>query len=330
MTEKSKKIILGVMGGVWILICGEVSLRVVSAITPVYNIEMLKYAKALKIKSSRPRISHEHRPNSSAHLMGTEISLNSLGHRSNELQNPKGKDEKRIFILGDSIALGWGVSKEYVFAEGLEKRLNEEKGTQEGLHYRSINAGIGNYNAFYKVELFKAQMKAVDPDLVVLQYYVNDAQDNPMGTNYWIHKHSLLAASLHYYFVSTFSQATSSLAEYYAEMYVDGSAGWANARASLEELKAICDEEKIPLIVLLIPDLHELSNDSPVALVYKKIQKMFDEMNVPMVNTFSAIQSRFLGNPSDAWVSHDDPHPNKEVHQIIADALFNFINKQKL
>lgn len=316
------------MIAVWILICGEVFLRVISTLTPLYNIEMMNYAKALKIKNKNPEISHAHKGNSSAHLMGVEINLNSLGHRSNELENPKGEDEKRLFMLGDSVGLGWGVSREHTFSESLGKRLNEEKGKQTGLHYVAINAGIGNYNVFYKVELFKEQMNTVDPDLVILQYYINDAENNARGSDNFFLKHSLLINSSYYYF-SIFSQRKS-LVEHYAKIYEDESVGWANAKTALEELKTICQEKQIPLIVLLVPDLHDLSNDGPHISIYKKIQRKFDEIQIPMVDAFPAIHAEFGANPRKAWVSHDDPHPNKKAHQIMADLLFNFIDKQKL
>jgi lysophospholipase L1-like esterase len=325
-----KKILSGLMVLIWILICGEISLRVISDITPIYNIEMLEYAKSLKIKSSNPEISHTHRKNSSAHLMGVDVNLNSLGHRSNELQNPKGKDEIRIFTIGDSIALGWGVAQEHSFSEGLAKKLNEAKGKQTGRKYVAINAGIGNYNTFYKVELFKEQVEIVNPDLVILQYFINDAQKNPSGTNNLFLKHSLLAAASHFYFSSIFSKMKKPLAEYYKEMYEDENPNWINAKASLEELKSICKEKKIQLIALLTPDMHDLSNDNPMISIYKKIEQTFDELQVPLVNTFPTFQAKYESNPKNAWVANDDAHPNNKVHQIIADSLYEFIENKNI
>jgi len=324
-----KTFVTGVVVVIWSLMCGEVFLRVISAITPVYNVEMLRYAKSLKVKNKNPKISHAHKGNSSAYLMGVEIDLNSLGHRSNELDHLKGENERRFFILGDSIALGWGVARGDVFADNLERRLNEERGEQTGFHFRAINAGIGNYNAFSKVELFKEQLMIVDPDLVILQYYINDAEKNSRGRDNFFLKHSLLFASCHYYF-SIFFQEKKTLVEYYAQIYEDESEGWKNAKTALEELRTICKNKQIPLIALLIPDFHYLSEDNPFIPIYVKIQRTFDEIQIPMINAFPAIHAEFGDNPRKAWVAHDDPHPNKKVHQIISDLLFNFIDKQGL
>ena len=324
-----KKILSILIVATWILICGEVFLRVISTIVPIYNLEMLKYAKSLKVKNKNPEISHAHKANSSANLMGVKISLNSMGHRRNELNGPKGENEKRLFILGDSIALGWGVSKENVFANSLAKKLNEEKSKQSGFHFMTINAGIGNYNAFYKAELFKEQMMVVDPDLVIFQYYINDAEKKAQGTDNFFLNYSLLFASSHYYF-STFFQEKKTLAEHYTKIYQDGSEGWGNAKAALEELKIICENKQIPLIALLVPDFHYLSSDSPLIPIYGKIQRTFNEIQIPVVNAFPTIQAEFGANQRKAWVSQHDPHPNKKAHQIISDLLFNYINNQKL
>jgi len=330
MTRLIKTVLYGVVFSVWILICGEVFLRVISSITPIYNIEMLKYAKELKVESNNPKISHVHRPNSSARLMSVDITLNSLGHRNEELEYQKKKDKKRIYMLGSSIMLGWGVSEEDGFAKVFQRKLNKKNKKRGSPNYLTINAGIGNYNTFYQVELFEEQVSIVDPDIVVLQYYINDAEANPRGTDNIILKYSLLAASAHYYFHSILFVSSSSIEEYYSNMYEDENNGWKQAQASIAKLKTICAERHIPVIALLIPDFHDLSSDGVFFKIYQKIQTTFDKNEIPMVNTFSAIQNKFKENPREAWLANDDPHPNLAVHQIIGNELYEFFVKQNL
>ena len=109
---------------IYIFVICEVGIRIISNLTNIYEIEMLKYAKQLKKISADPNLSHEHIPNKSAKLMGVEISLNSLGHRKTishiELSKKRVKDY-RIHIIGSSIALGWGVDLGYTFADLLYK-----------------------------------------------------------------------------------------------------------------------------------------------------------------------------------------------------------------
>src|SRR5881392_3047860 len=88
---------------------GEIAIRVIASHHLIYNIEMVKYATELKVRDPRREVSHVHRPSSSAHLMGVDIALNSLGDRGPELQNPKDPQRKRVLVLGSPITLGWGV-----------------------------------------------------------------------------------------------------------------------------------------------------------------------------------------------------------------------------
>lgn len=155
---------------------------------------MLKYAKQLKQKSSVVGVSHEHRPNSQATLMGVEVALNSLGHRNGELTIPKPTDERRIHFLGSSITLGWGVPEEEGFVALVQQLLEAETAPETGLRYTTVNAGVGNYNTIYEVETFKQQVELTDPDMVIIQYFVNDAEPNPSGRDSVILKHSLFAA----------------------------------------------------------------------------------------------------------------------------------------
>jgi len=49
-----------------------------------FGVEMWKYAKLLKIPAENAEMSHRHRPNASAFLMGTEMRINSLGLRDRD------------------------------------------------------------------------------------------------------------------------------------------------------------------------------------------------------------------------------------------------------
>jgi len=306
-------------------VCGEISIRLLSTFFMIYTVEMLDYAKKLKIKSDIPGISHQHRANASAKLMGVEVKLNSLGHRSDELKNPKPRKERRIHVLGSSIALGWGVPVDQGFAGRLQNRLNAEKGARNGLHYQVVNAGIGNYNAFYAIELFKRQVDKTDPDALVLQYYVNDAEANPRGENYAILKYSLLAAFVYQNVKTLMAVSTKTLDQHYRDLYADGAPGWENAKASIRWLKAIADKRRIRLYIFLVPELHDLSEDGPYPPIYRTLDETFKQMGIPMINPLPRFQATFGKDPSKSWVDRNDPHPNAAAHRILADALYEYL-----
>ncbi len=328
MNVPIKKILSWFMMAAYILVCGEISIRIISTFFTVYSIEMLDYAKELKIKSTIPGVSHEHRPNASAELMGVEVALNALGHRNAELGNPKNRNERRIYVLGSSITLGWGVPVKEGFVSRVERRLNAEKGSRNGLQYRAINAGIGNYNTFYQVELFKQQVDVTDPDIVVLQYYINDAEPNPQGEDYSILRYSLLTAFIYQHVKALMAVSTKSLAEHYQELYAEGAVDWERAKASIRELKVVTEARGIRLVALLVPELHNLSEDGPFPPLYRKIGDAFAEMGIYTINPLPRFQAAYGNDPSRSWVAKNDPHPNSSAHKLLADALFEHLARR--
>jgi hypothetical protein len=313
----------------WVIVCFEVSIWAISSFKSIYSIEMIKYAMELKIPSSNPLVTHEHRPNSQAKLMGVDVALNSLGHRSSELKKIKGKNEKRIYVLGSSMGMGWGVPLEDTFPIILTEKLNTSG--QQPFDFVAINAGVGNYNTFYQVELFKKQVNITKPDLAIIQFYLNDAEPNPQGeiSSLKVMKYSLFAALTYQYIKLIMVKASGSLPDYYSNLYIEGNASWENAKKALKELKAICDAKSIPLYALLIPELQDLSPQGPFPLLYKKIGATFSSFEIPMVNPFDQIQASFGRDSSRARVSHDDPHPSAPIHHILADELFSFLKDKK-
>ena len=64
-----------------------------------YEIEMLKYARELKVISNNKDIGIEHKKNISITLMGADIFLDNDGFRG---QNKPRENKKKILMLGDS------------------------------------------------------------------------------------------------------------------------------------------------------------------------------------------------------------------------------------
>ena len=86
----------------------EVACRTVADTGVQYDIEMWKYATAIKGIATDPIIGHEHTPGTAARLMGHDVTINSLGLRNAEIAVKKPEGTTRILMLGDSIVFGWG------------------------------------------------------------------------------------------------------------------------------------------------------------------------------------------------------------------------------
>ena len=63
------------------LVLAEVGLRVYLSYNTFYDVEMSRYANALKKESLNPEIGHEHRPGKTLHVMDVDVSINADGFR---------------------------------------------------------------------------------------------------------------------------------------------------------------------------------------------------------------------------------------------------------
>jgi len=313
------------------LFAGEGVMRIISSFHLIYNIEMVKYARELKMRDPKGEVSHVHRPSSHARLMGVDISLNSLGQRGPERSVEKPMSTKRILVLGSSITMGWGVPYEKIFTASTEDRLNHDKPFGPGLSFEIENAGIGNYNTRFQHKLFDNQYPIVKPDMVLLHYFISDAQPRGMGRDNFLLKYSYLAA----FFFDRWSQLQmrmsgkfKDLFTFYNDLYRDDSPAWADTRREIGEMRDTAARDNVPFVIMIIPDIHDLSPDSPYGPLYKKMETAFRGMNIPTVNTFDQFQQKFGDDVTRLWIQSDDPHPNANGHALMADILYQYLTEQ--
>ncbi|MHC4342599.1 MAG: SGNH/GDSL hydrolase family protein, partial [Planctomycetota bacterium] len=100
-------------------------------------------------------------------LPGSET--NDLGYRDRNHALERSTTH-RIVILGDSIAAGFAVHRSQdIFPDVVEQRLQEA-----GFDVEVINLGVVGYNTAQEVETLRVRGLQYDPDLVVLEYCLND------------------------------------------------------------------------------------------------------------------------------------------------------------
>lgn len=102
-------------------------------------------------------------------LPPTKILINAEGFRGREVQLPKPKGAKRILVLGDSNAFGYGVNEEERFSNLLEQRL---------AGYEIVNLGVFGYGTDQEAILLEREGLRFSPDLVILAYIPGDLTDN--------------------------------------------------------------------------------------------------------------------------------------------------------
>ena len=334
MTKKQRELFIGALfatvATLATLALGEIAIRVISSHRLIYNIEMVKYARELKVRDPRGLVSHVHRPSSEAQLMGVKIALNSLGDRGPEITEPKPAGTKRLLVLGSSITMGWGVPFDGVFTSILARHINDAHALGPGATIEVINAGIGNYNTVFQHQLFLEQYPRVRPDMVVLHYFLSDVQPRGMGRDSALLKHSALAAFCFDRFGQfQFRQQKTDLVTFYNDLYADDSAAWQQTRGFIADMRDRCRADGVPFLVMVVPDIHDLSAGTPFAPIYAKIDTAFRQLDLPVLDTFAPFQQRFGADVTKLWIQSDDPHPNAAGHALMAELIEDYFVREK-
>jgi hypothetical protein len=317
-----KKILSGLMAVVYVVVLGEILLRVIGYATPINDLELLKYARTMKAPSSISGLAFQHQPNAKEKLMGVEFATNGLGHRSAEPATPKPADERRIYFAGTSITMGWGVAGEDAFAAVVERRFNAERRAQTQKRYLAMNAGVANYNAVFEQLLLKGQIEAAQPDAIVMQYFLRDAELDPEPDSV-VFKYSVFLAVAYQQLRGLLAGGgQGSLAQHYLALHEEGKPSWERTQQAIRDAKSLADARRVPMFIVMIPEPHDLSAGGPFAALYARLGKSFTEMGIKVIDPLPALRAEFAAEPMRAWVSRADPHPNRAAHKIIGDAVF--------
>jgi lysophospholipase L1-like esterase len=307
------------------LLSAEVAVRVIFHCVPNYDFEMWRYAAELKQPLPTAALPFHHWANRGGRYYGVDIKTNSLGMRDREVAAARTPGSRRVVILGDSYALGWGVPQEETFSRLLEQLLNKEKPGAD-----VINLGTGNYNSAMEVELFKQKGLALNPDLVVLMYYINDVEPTPgLGrVSYWLQKHFYLLGFMRtkVHQLVMMGEGSDWLESYYRKIYGTGNPGLQQNRQALQELAALCRSKNTRLLMVNIPDLRRLES-YPFTFATDFIRSIAEENRVPFLDLLPL----FGKHPGKSlWVSDDDSHTNGRANGLASQAIFDRIRVEGL
>ena len=285
-----------------------------------FNIEMWKYARDIKQRSADPLIGHEHRGDAKSYLMGVDVATNAEGHRDREIPVERQPGVGRVVMLGDSFIEGWGVPFEDTISKRLEKLFDKA-----GEKVEVMNTGVGNYNTIMEVEAFLTRDAKFKPDMVVLNYTFNDAEPVPSyGSTGFLARNSEAAVFL----VGGMDSLMRLFGEkqtwdkYYLGLY--NTPGWDAAKAAIHKLADYCRQNKIKLMIVNWPELHDVNNYR-LQKITDLLHGVADAEKVPFVDLLNSVKGQ---ESSKLWVTAPDPHPNAYANELYANYLFPFLKEE--
>ena len=281
----------------------------------LYELEMWKYATEVKVRDFRPDIGHRHRSNAQATLMGEDVRTNAYGFRGPEIADKPAPGVARIAFVGDSIAMGWGVAEQDTFSSQVIAALRAQGRKVDG-----YNLGVGNYNTQQELALFRDVGMKVKSDIIVLLYFINDAEPMPSyDQTSWLEEHSEAWVVLNYRLDALRRQfgVQPDWRHYYRNLYNEDAPGWIRTKQSLADFAALARAMGVPLIVFNIPELRELK---PYAFadITAKVRAVVESLKLPFVDLLPFVDNL---DPPNLWVTVPDPHPNGRAEIAMSKAI---------
>ncbi len=268
-----------------------------------------------------------------------EHEINDLGWRGPEYVLPKPPGVVRIACVGDSHTFGFGVPNAHTWPACLQRMLPV---WSDGRTVEACNFGIGGLGTEQEVRLLATRVLECEPDVVVLQTYMNDAERSyevssstlaypglapPIDTR----NHGLWAfvrARSCLVDLAIRARIQSQLSRYYvasrAMRYAHGHAERERLQRALRYARWMCLERGIPLVVvyypLLIPDGRRL--------MAHQIGDAWSELCAAERIPFLDLEPSFLGRDLERLRVHPlDYHVTGEAHDIAALAIANFLRE---
>lgn len=276
-----------------------------------FELEMTKYAKNLKIiEKSNPNII-DHLPNKKVKIMGIEVLTDSNGFRVKKIETQKNSKVK-VLMLGDSVTFGFGSNE--TFSDYLNEEFKE---------YRFLNSGVGNTNTIMQIERFFIKLKKMNPDVIVLNFFINDLEKVIYRKEKWYYN-SYLYNLIKYNtkIISIKFGLDKNNEKFYKDTFRNKEILHKTFK-KINQLNNYTIEKNIIFFVNIIPDFRYLNN-------YPFLKEEDILINFLKNKDISYVQGiEYLKNKKseEYWVSKNDPHPNEMGHRLIANYLKKYLKE---
>ncbi len=295
-----------------VIVClglAEGALRLKNSAMNNYDIEMWRYGKTLKMRTGDAELPIDHVKSSSAVLQNVTIRINSYGLRGGPV-TPLPSGERRILVLGNSIALGWGVPEEDTLEAQLQTML-----AAHGAPAQVLNGGMGNCDAQQYVARFFKNFATLSPTDIVVLYNMRDAEVVVPGAENPVLRYSELAVTLWTAYQRLFHKGGMNvLVDHYRDVNRVDAPGFIAMKRSLAKLAQYAKAHGARIFLAMAPETHDLV-DYPFAYAHELMGRVAAEEGYTYIDLLPAMRNI---PPDKIFVMPGDPHPNRLGHELMA------------
>lgn len=295
------------------------------------------------------------RPHAQGLQAGVPVSFNRFGLRDRERLMEPTQGTVRILALGDSVTFGQGVAEEQVYPRMTETLLNNSR-VDGRPSVEVLNFGIPGYNTVQELAQLRELGLAFRPQVVVVGFLYNDLEPSESGRTahttqaggahegpdalplaqrvkssinagiVYLKLHSLFFAWLTPRLGAVLrplgAKGLGQVGEI-KDQFVDSNPDWRRVQAALLEMKRLCDEKRIQLVVMIIPAMAKFTESGyPIKEYHEAVSGFCQAHSISCLDLLPA----FWGlDGTRFWVSPTDGHPDARGQRIVAEALAEFL-----
>jgi hypothetical protein len=260
---------------------------------------------------------------------------NHAGFRGREFTNAKPPGVYRIAIVGDSFTYGNGVRQEDRYSDLLQAELPA--------HMEVLNFGTAGANTPEHLVTVSHLLQDVHPDFILLQWYVNDVEDDEatgrprssalMPIRAW---HDWLNDNSALYTVANMQWAETQVALGWTESYTTylkrrlGDAQGPDATRDTRLLRDLinrCKQANVAIGIVLFPDTAApIDKNYPFGFLHDRVLATCDDMQLTCIDLredFATIKDR-----KTLWASRLDHHPSARANAIAAERILKTFSGQ--
>jgi len=264
------------------------------------------------------------------------LSINEHGLRGRSFPAEKAEGVTRVLCIGDSMTFGTGVADEEAWPAVLQGLLEARRERVE-----VWNCGVEGTNTLEQGAFLEQRLLGLEPDLVVLSYYVNDAQlgEGPKVPHSRLDKLLLRFAGNDPARLAKELRSVSRLAELLArrlwvrvsmkqynaknrQPYTAGSGQWKTVQAELRRIRDLCAARGSGFCMVLHPTLQREGEHLATHEAYRHVQAFCEEEGIACLD----LEPALLPLPvEELWVGPLNMHPGAELDRVTARAIGDFL-----
>jgi lysophospholipase L1-like esterase len=307
-------------------------------------------------RSSRtPGLDYELTPNVDVDAGGFRVKVNSLGMRGGEVELAKSPSTRRIVVVGDSVAFGLHVDNDSTFSSRLESLLDAD-GKSAARGFDVLNLSVPGYSSKDEAIVVRCKALALAPDLLIVGYYLNDPEDEPLQRLHsYFHERALWEHSHLLRFIGW--KRRSWRLEHYGHgdefryLHADPER-WRSVVDAFDDIAAATRERGVEVLLAVLPTLYgcvpadapatsEPSSNAPAgsgraskAAVWSRWEDYpYRDIHAQVVaqasragfGTIDLLDAWAASGHAPAELMADPEHPNALGHALLARALFERI-----